>query len=56
MKIVSLEGNIGSGKTTLFQLLQAQRPDWLFVKEPVDLWTLPLDAEMEPQTSMLGHF
>jgi deoxyadenosine/deoxycytidine kinase len=38
--IISIEGNIGSGKTTLFDLLRA-RPaliNVVFIEEPVDLW------------------
>jgi deoxyadenosine/deoxycytidine kinase len=55
MKILSIEGNIGSGKTTLFKALQKEKPDWIFVKEPVDLWTLPLEGDPDKK-SMLGHF
>jgi deoxyadenosine/deoxycytidine kinase len=38
--IISIEGNIGSGKTTLFNLLRS-RPalsNVVFIEEPVDLW------------------
>jgi len=39
-RVISIEGNIGSGKTTLFDALRA-RPalrDVIFVEEPVGLW------------------
>ena len=37
--LVSVEGNIGAGKTTLFSALQARNPHWCFVPEPVTTWT-----------------
>ena len=37
--IVSIEGNIGSGKSTLVKELQRRFSDkWDFVNEPVDEW------------------
>jgi len=39
--IISIEGNIGSGKSTLFNYCRAQmydRSDIIFVEEPVDIW------------------
>ena len=39
-RVISIEGNIGSGKTTLFDLLR-NRPalrDVIFMEEPVGLW------------------
>ena len=38
--IISIEGNIGSGKSTLLKNLQDKFQDrnYVFVKEPVDLW------------------
>lgn len=39
--IISIEGNIGAGKTTIVQELQKQFQDKkniIFVKEPVDIW------------------
>jgi deoxyadenosine/deoxycytidine kinase len=36
--LISIEGNIGSGKSTLFQALQARNPDWHYIQEPVDSW------------------
>jgi deoxyadenosine/deoxycytidine kinase len=37
--IVSLEGNIGAGKTTFLKDLSRQCPDYTIVLEPVDEWT-----------------
>ena len=37
--LVSIEGSIGAGKTTLLNNLRKRRPDWKFIKEPVDLWS-----------------
>ncbi len=37
--LISIEGNIGSGKSTLFRSLKLYHPDWHFIEEPVDLWT-----------------
>tara|TARA_B110000967_G_C18877009_1_gene558901 strand:- start:916 stop:1806 length:891 start_codon:yes stop_codon:yes gene_type:complete len=38
--IITIEGNIGSGKSTLLQNLQEKNKNknYIFVKEPVDLW------------------
>jgi deoxyadenosine/deoxycytidine kinase len=38
---VTIEGNIGCGKTTLLEALKAKHPEWTFAPEPVDQWTLP---------------
>ncbi len=41
MTIVSIEGNIGSGKSTLFNLLKQQyagREDVVFLSEPIEQW------------------
>ncbi len=40
-QIFSIEGNIGSGKTTIIENLQrayANNPDVVFIREPVDIW------------------
>jgi deoxyguanosine kinase len=36
--LLSLEGNIGSGKSTILQALKEKHPDWIFVDEPVGDW------------------
>ena len=38
IKIVSIEGNIGSGKSTLIQRLKKENTSFIFLPEPVDLW------------------
>jgi deoxyadenosine/deoxycytidine kinase len=38
-RIISLDGNIGVGKTTLLDYIQKRFPDVIIVKEPVDVWT-----------------
>jgi len=45
--IISIEGNIGSGKSTLLQNLQKKYHDknYIFLKEPVDLWEYVTDEE-----------
>ena len=53
---ITLEGNIGSGKTTLFDLMQFEKKfqSWVFVKEPVDQWS---QARMDlAGQSMLDKF
>jgi len=44
-KIVSIEGNIGAGKTTLFDEFKkkhADNPYYIFIKEPIDEWTMKI--------------
>ena len=36
--LISIEGNIGSGKTTILQHLKTHRPDLKFIQEPLDKW------------------
>jgi len=50
--MVSLEGNIGAGKSTILAALESiiQKDDmspvkWVFLKEPVDLWDQVCDKE-----------
>ena len=38
MKIVSIEGNIGSGKSTLIDILKKSNLNYVFIPEPVSLW------------------
>ena len=43
--IVSIEGNIGAGKTTLFNELKQKYADnqyCIFIKEPIDEWTMKI--------------
>ena len=36
--IFSIEGNIGSGKSTLVKKLKNANPNYYFLQEPVDIW------------------
>jgi len=49
--VVSLEGNIGAGKSTMLQNLQQKvinsNKKWVFLKEPVDIWAEIKDAQGE---------
>ena len=38
-KIITLDGNIGVGKSTLLERVRAQCPEVLVVQEPVTMWT-----------------
>ena len=38
ISILTIEGGIGVGKSTAIAALKKQRPDLVFVDEPVDLW------------------
>jgi deoxyadenosine/deoxycytidine kinase len=51
--LLSIEGNIGAGKSTLIKQLKAKRPDWYFVDEPVDQW---LAMKNEAGESLLELF
>jgi deoxyadenosine/deoxycytidine kinase len=53
MPIISLEGNIGAGKSTLFNQLRAAHPEWIFVDEPVDEWMRLVDSDGK---SLLENF
>lgn len=47
--IISIEGNIGSGKSTFLRLLQEFSPDneVVFLREPVDIWNSIKDTQGE---------
>ena len=45
MTLISIEGNIGAGKTTLVELLKTKFPEVVFVDEPVDEWSTIRDSE-----------
>lgn len=50
--IISVEGNIGSGKSTLVENLKRhlgnKEINYVFVQEPVDIWNTITDKEGEP--------
>lgn len=43
--IISIEGNIGSGKSTFLSYLKSNNTKFVFVKEPVDEWESVRDKE-----------
>ena len=43
--IISVEGNIGSGKSTLVKLMKSQFPSCKFLFEPVDTWLKTTDSD-----------
>ena len=47
--LISIEGNIGSGKTTIIEQMQKRinNNKILFLREPVDLWESIKDNEGE---------
>lgn len=52
--IISIEGNIGSGKSTLVNLLKKHsKQDVIFCHEPVDVWSTIRDGDSK---SILNHF
>ncbi len=44
-KIVCIEGNIGSGKTTIISQISKLYPEYQIINEPVDLWLKLKDPE-----------
>ena len=44
MKIFTIEGNIGSGKSTIIERLKEQNTKWYFLPEPVDIWNTITDS------------
>ena len=51
--LISIEGNIGAGKSTVLNVLKQKHPDWVFIDEPVDTWTALKNAD---GTNLLEHF
>jgi deoxyadenosine/deoxycytidine kinase len=45
--IISVEGNIGSGKSTFVEFLKQNMPNAIFLQEPVDEWNEVMDHENE---------
>lgn len=37
--LISIEGGIGGGKSTLMEQLRTMYPEWHFIDEPLDTWT-----------------
>lgn len=38
--LISVEGNVGAGKSTLIEELKRRHTEWTFINEPVDIWSL----------------
>ena len=51
--IISVDGNIGSGKSTLIKILRNRMKDYIFVDEPVKEWTQVTD---DNNKNLLAHF
>jgi deoxyadenosine/deoxycytidine kinase len=51
--IISIEANIGSGKSTFLTKLQKLHPEWFFLLEPVDIWKSITDTS---GNSILSEF
>jgi deoxycitidine kinase/deoxyguanosine kinase len=45
MTLISIEGNIGAGKSTLIETLKTRFPNVVFVDEPVDVWSTVTDKD-----------
>ena len=51
--VISIDGNIGSGKSTLMKILKENFKDYTFVDEPVNKW---LAAKDENEKNLLTNF
>lgn len=51
--LVSLEGNIGAGKSTLFNMIKKEFPESLFLNEPLESWQNVNDV---PNLNILDKF
>ena len=51
LKIISIEGNIGSGKSTIIDIMENMfkniKPNYIFLREPVDVWESIKDTDTE---------
>jgi deoxyadenosine/deoxycytidine kinase len=46
-KIISIDGNIGAGKSTFLNQLKLEFPDFHYIDEPVDIWSTFKNEEGE---------
>jgi deoxyadenosine/deoxycytidine kinase len=51
--LVSIEGNIGAGKSTILNALRKSHPNWNYIDEPLDTWT---SLKNEEGTNLLECF
>jgi deoxycitidine kinase/deoxyguanosine kinase len=52
-KLISIEGDIGAGKTTIIEKLKKENPTWHFIDEPVQTW---LNIKNKDGTNILELF
>jgi len=45
--IISIDGNIGAGKSTILKRLKEEHPEFYYIDEPVNLWTSLEDENNE---------
>lgn len=53
--VISIEGNIGVGKSTFTNILEKYFTDFIVISEPVDLW-LNIKSPTNPDENILGLF
>lgn len=51
--LISVEGNIGAGKSTLIEELKRRNKNWNFIDEPVDVWS---SIKNEDEESLLSVY
>ena len=49
--LISIEGNIGAGKSTILSNIKSQRPTYNFIKEPLDVWKSLQNFDPTTQTN-----
>jgi deoxycitidine kinase len=54
--LISIEGNIGAGKSTILNKLKIAHPEWIFVDEPVAQWMAFRNSPAEGGKSLLELF
>lgn len=53
--LISIEGNIGAGKSTILKALKEKHPEWTFIDEPVDTWTSLKNEKGESLLELFYH-
>lgn len=51
--LISIEGNIGAGKSTLMEELKKRHKNWNFIDEPIDVWS---SIKNENEESLLSVY
>ena len=44
-KIISIDGNIGAGKSTILNIIKSQYKQVIIVPEPIDIWLKTVDND-----------